>query len=203
MKFVFAAFACAALIAPFGIARAQNVAPPIPPASATAHPQATPTPIQAPGALPTPATNNATVTIGPKGNAKATPAPPKTEEDNRVGVTGVWEIAIQQPEGVVYTHFKIVQKGTALTGQYLDDKGKKFPLSGTIDGKNVRVVVALADGTALIFSGQQDAFTDMVGTLSTSKDLIGFTAAYRPKYKWIDNISPGGIGGLGNGNPQP
>ena len=151
-----------------------------------------------PGALPSPAGSNASITIGPK--AKATPAPPKDAEDNRVGITGVWEIALQKPDGVVYTHFKIAQSGTTLTGQYLDEAGKKFPLSGTIDGKNVRVVVTLPNGTALVFSGSEDGFTDMVGTLSTAKDLVGFTAAYRPKYKWIDNISPGGST-MGAGTP--
>jgi hypothetical protein len=135
-------------------------------------------------------------------STKATPAPPKDVDENRVGISGVWEIAIQDPSGVVYTHFKLTQNGSAITGQYLDDKGKKFPLAGTVDGKTVRVVVTMPDGTALVFSGTQDGGTDMVGTLNTAKDLVGFTAAYRPKYKWIDNLTPG-TGGMGNpGYPQ-
>jgi hypothetical protein len=194
------AFALSA--ASLGFARAENAPPaPLPSASATAAPQVTPTPILPPGALPSPAANTASVTIGPK-KPKATPAPPKDEDANRVGLTGVWEVALQKTDGVVYTHFKLVQTGTSLTGQYLDENGKKYPLAGSIDGKNVRVVVSMPNGTALVFSGSQDAMTDMMGTVSTSKDLIGFTAAYRPKEKWIDNISPGGSGlGSAVGNP--
>lgn len=134
----------------------------------------------------------------PKGTA--TPAPPKDEDANRVGISGVWEVAIQQPDKLEYTHFKLDQKGNVLTGQYLDGSGKKYPLAGSIDGKNVRVVVSLPNGTALIFNGTEDAGMDMVGTLDTSKDIIGFTASYRPKYKWIDNLTPGSAG-MGNGVP--
>ena len=189
----------------FGTANAQNVAPPLPSAQATYVPTAAPSPVQAPGVLPVPPGSTATATIGGKAKPKATPAPPKDPEDNRVGLTGVWEIALQKTDGVIYTHFKITQTGSTLTGQYLDEAGKKFPLAGSFDGKKVRVVVSLADGTALVFSGSSEGNTDMVGTLSTAKDLLGFTAAYRPKYKWIDNISPGGsgLGGMGGGNPQP
>lgn len=159
---------------------------------------ATPPPVPAP--MPTASADTIKATF-PTGS-KATPAPPKDVDANRIGISGVWEIAIQDASGVVYTHFKLAQKGTALTGQYLDDRGKKFPLAGTVDGKNVRVVVTMQDGTALVFSGTQDGGTDMVGTLNTAKDLVGFTAEYRPKYKWIDNLTPG-TGGITNpGYPQ-
>ena len=117
-------------------------------------------------------------------------------------MTGVWEIALQTADGVVYSHFNLKQDGNTVTGQYLDENGKKFPLSGTIDGKNVRVVVSLP-GSALVFNGTEEAFTDMVGTLTGAKDVVGFTAAYRPKFKWIDNVSPGGLGGLNGSNPVP
>lgn len=155
---------------------------------------ATPTPPPAP-----PAPN---ATAAPR--VKATPAPPKdtTDEDaNRVGISGVWEVALQGPTGVQYTHFKLTQNGTILTGQYLDGSGKKFPVTGTIDGKSVRLIVTLSGAPPLLFTGTEDGNTDMVGTLDNSKDVIGFTAAYRPKYKWVDNLTPG-TGGIGNpGNP--
>ena len=151
---------------------------------------------QAAPATPAPA---ATPTALPAANA--TPAPPK-DVDIHANMTGVWEIAMQAPDGVVYSHFNLKQDGNTVTGQYLDENGKKFPLSGTIDGKTVRVVVSLP-GSALVFNGTEEAFTDMVGTLTGAKDVIGFTAAYRPKFKWIDNISPGGLGGLNGGNPVP
>lgn len=191
MKRLFLSVAAAAMLAPllaYSPANAQSAAtpPPAPPApNATATPQ-----IQ----IKTAATPN----------PKATPAPPKDVDENRVGISGVWEVAIQRPDGVVYTHFKLTQTGTILTGEYLDEKGKKYPLSGTVDGKSVKVIVTIPGGDSLLFNGSQDGGTDMVGTLEGSKDVLGFTAAYRPKYKWIDNLTPGS-GGLGNpgGNGVP
>lgn len=157
-------------------------------------------PAPPPNALPTPFSNSATVPIGKP--ASATPAPPK-EDAYRVGISGVWEVALQQPSGVEYSHFKITQTGSVLTGTYLAGNNKRYPLSGSIDGKTVRLVVSMPDGTALIFNADEDANTDMVGTVDNSKDMIGFTAAYRPKYKWADNINPSPGGGMGGGGTTP
>jgi len=153
---------------------------------------AVPTP-PPPATLPAPApTASASVKIP----VKATPAPPKDTSVARVGLSGVWEIQIQRLTGVTYTHFKITQKDNVLTGEYLDQDGKKYPLFGSIDGKTVRVVVSLPTGGTLTFTGTQDAFSDMIGMLALSNDSIPFTAAYRPKYNWLDNLSPG-AGGMG------
>jgi len=179
------AFAAALLQSAHLSANAQTSATPPPPPPA---PNATPAQILT---LPT---------AKPKG--AATPAPPKDVDANRVGISGVWEIAIQQPNGQVqYTHFKLAQNGSVLSGQYLDSSGKKYPISGSIDGKQVRVVVSMPNGTAMVFNGAQDGGTDMVGTIDTASDLVGFTAEYRPKYKWIDNLSPSPTGGVGGGTP--
>ncbi len=162
-------------------------------AQAAAAAQTYPSPIPA-AALPTPApAASATIKIP---GAKATPAPPKDTPITRVGISGVWEIQIQRMTGVTYTHFKIDQKDNVLTGQYLDQDGKKYPLFGSVDGKNVRVVVSLPNGSTLTFSGTQEAFSDMIGMLALSNESIPFTAAYRPKYNWLDNLSPG-TGGIG------
>ena len=137
-------------------------------------------------------------------HAKGTPAPPKDPNANRIGLSGVWEVALQQTSGVEYAHFKLAQSGSILTGTYLNANNKKYPISGSIDGKDVRLVVTMSDGTALVFKGSQEGNTDMMGTVDNSKDVIGFTAAYRPKYKWTDNLNPapsGGLGGLGGGTP--
>lgn len=155
----------------------------------------TATPPPAPPPLPQPTAGTIKATL-PTPKPKTTPAPPKDEDANRVGITGVWEVAIQNTGGVVYTHFKLTQTGNTIVGQYLDEAGKKFPLAGTVDGKNVRVVVTMPNGTALVFNGSQDSGTDMVGTLDTAKDLVGFTASYRPKYKWIENLTPGTGAGM-------
>lgn len=127
---------------------------------------------------------------------KATPAPPKDTTPPRIGVSGVWEIQIQRPSGTTYTHFKLVQKDNVLTGEYLDTNNKKYPLFGSIAGKNVRVVVSLANGATLTFSGSEDGFTDMIGMLALANESVPFTAAYRPKYNWMDNLTPG-TGGMG------
>lgn len=143
----------------------------------------------APQASPTQASPAPAVSASPK--TRATPAPPKDTDEKRVGISGVWEVQIQTlTDGTVYTHFKLTQSGNTLTGQYLDNSNKKYPLAGSIDGKDVHVVVSLPDGSALVFTGTVDANTDMAGTLNTAKDIVGFTAAYRPKYKWLDNLSP-------------
>ena len=164
-------------------------------AGAFASAQSYPTPPPA-ATLPAPAPSaSASIQLG---KAKATPAPPKDRSVQRVGVSGVWEIQIQRLTGVTYTHFKITQKDNVLTGEYLDTDGKKFPLFGSIDGKTVRVVVSLPNGGTLVFNGTEDAFTDMMGMLALSGDSVPFTAAYRPKYNWLDNLTPGagGMGGI-------
>lgn len=164
----------------------------VPAASFAAQYTAPTPPPGAPLPIPKPAAS-ASIKIG---GAKATPAPPKDTTIKRVGIAGVWEIQIQRATGVTYTHFKIDQKDNVLTGTYLDTDGKKYPLFGSIDGKSVRVVVSLPTGSTLVFTGTQDAFTDMIGMLALSNDSVPFTAAYRPKYNWLDNLTPG-AGGMG------
>jgi hypothetical protein len=147
----------------------------------------TPAPV-APGTLPTPTSSTLTIPIS---QGTATPAPPKNESDpNRIGISGVWEVQIQRDSNTTYTHFKLAQKQTILTGQYLDSNGKKYPLAGSLSGKDIRVVVSMPDGTTTTFAGSLDGTTDMLGMMQTSKENVAFTATYRPKYKWIDNISP-------------
>jgi hypothetical protein len=158
-------------------------------AAAQSVPQATPTPVM-PAPVATGQPGSATITLPVKASATATPAPPTDEDAKRVGISGVWEVQIQQPSTTIYTHMKLAQTGTALTGQYLDTNGKKYPITGSVDGKDIHVVVTMPNGTALVFSGSVEGGTDIAGTLDSAKDTVGFTAEYRPKYKWIDNLSP-------------
>jgi hypothetical protein len=177
------------------------------PASAlqTVTPPPTPPPIGAPNPSPQP---NATLipltgpspALGsPHPSGTATPSPPPVE--TRKGVEGVWEVAIQRADRTDYTHLLLTQSGGTLTGTYLDASGKKYPLAGSIDGKQVRIVVSMPDGTSLLLEGHLDGTTDMVGMFTTPKDQTPFSAAYRAKEKWIDNINaaPGGLGGGGIG----
>jgi hypothetical protein len=166
-----------------------------------ATPPPTPPPIDTP-ATPLP---NATVfpppAVTPSASppsvlkVKPTPSPPPNA---RKGLDGVWEVQIQHPTGTDYTHFKLTQQGDALTGTYLDARGKKYPLAGSIDGQAVRLIVSMPNGTTLLLEGKLDGTTDMVGMLTMPDGQLPFTASYRAKEKWIENVnpSPGGI-------PQP
>ena len=138
----------------------------------------------------------------PTPKAGATPSP---SPDDRKGLDGVWEVQIQTADEVIYDHFKLTQKANVLTGFFLDNQhnNKKYPVAGSVDGKTIRLVVTKDDGSTMTFTGTVDGTTDMVGLMQSGSQQIAFTAAYRPKYKWIDtiNASPGGMIGTGSGSP--
>jgi hypothetical protein len=184
-----------ALVAGFPGARAVAVAatpPPTPP------PIGTPT-TPAPSASLYPAPY-ATPNVMP--SHKPTPSPPPNA---RKGLDGVWEVAIQHPNTTDYTHFAVKQDGDALNGTYLDAHGKKFPLVGTVDGQNVRLIVTMPNGTTILMEAKLDGTTDMVGMLTMSDAQVPFTASYRAKEKWIENVSPsaGGIPSSNGGYTPP
>jgi hypothetical protein len=188
---------------PLAIAATPPPSPPVlptfTPQPAFTQPPNTPVPIQPPGALPTPShAGNVTIPLG-KSKATPTPAPPK---DSRKGIEGVWEVQIQRSAITEYVHFKLTQDGNALTGVFMGSDGKKYALAGSIDGKNVRIVVTLPDGSSLIFAAVLDGTTDMLGLMTSAKEAVAFTAAYRPKENFLDNITPG-PGGAGGGGMPP
>lgn len=158
--------------------------------SAPATPAAVATPFPLPSGFATPLPD-ASTRPGPK----PTPTPPT---DARKGLEGVWEVQIQRASRTEYTHFKLLdQDGATLTGIYLDGKGKKYPLAGSVDGQQIRLIVTMPDGTSLLMEARLDGTTDMVGMFTSPTEQIPFTASYRPKEKWIENVnpSPGGLGG--------
>jgi hypothetical protein len=177
-------------------------------AAAAATPPPTPPPIDQPAMtpqpnssmLPQPAATLFPLGTPPKTKSTATPSPPPNA---RKGLDGVWEVAIQSPQSTHYTHFQLHQSGGALTGTYLDSKKKSYPLVGTVDGQDVRLIVSLPDGTTLLMEGKLDGTTDMVGMLTTAGGQTAFTASYRAKEKWIENVSPspGGISQPGSYTP--
>jgi hypothetical protein len=128
----------------------------------------------------------------------ATPSPPPNP---RNGLEGVWEMVIQRSSQPEYVHFQLKQAGTNLTGSYLDKGGKSYPLTGTVDGQHFRMIVTLPNGTSALLEGRLDGMSDMVGKITTPQEEEYFTASWRPKEKWIENInaSPGGLGGGGQG----
>jgi hypothetical protein len=132
--------------------------------------------------------------------AGATPSPPP---DARKGLDGVWEVQIQRGPKTEYEHMNLIQTGQNLTGTFLTKDNKKYPVTGSLDGQNnVRLVVSLADGTTVLLEARLDGTTDMLGMYTNAQERVPFTAAYRPKEKWIDNVNatPGGLGG-GSGPP--
>jgi hypothetical protein len=116
----------------------------------------------------------------------ASPSPPPPQ---RVGISGVWELALQQGANTTYTHLKLRQQANVLTGTYLDPSNKPLPAVGTVDGDSVRIVVTQKDGTTLVFDARLDGTTDMVGLMTTPTTSIPFTGDYRAKENFFDNIN--------------
>lgn len=150
------------------------------------------TPPPTPPPIGNPVAPQAYPSAGPGAKTTPYPSPPA---DSRKGLDGVWEVQIQHPSTTDYTHFSVTQQGDALTGTYLDAHGKKYPLSGSVDGQVVRLIIAMPNGTSLLLEGKLDGTTDMIGMLTTPDGQLPFTAAYRAKSKWIENVnpSPGGV----------
>ena len=132
-----------------------------------------------------------------------TPVYPSPPPNARKGLEGVWEVQIQHPTVTDYTHFRLTQQGNTLTGTYLDTKGRRYPLAGSVDGQAVRLIVTMPNGTTLLLEGKLDGTTDMVGMLTMPDGQLPFTASYRAKEKWIENVnpSPGGISQPGSYTP--
>ncbi len=198
-----------ALLAPFAlvcIAAApalQAVPTPPPPPPQLQNAPATPSASTAPAATPSPQPSSQSLEelmpgVHPKGSPKPTPTPPA---DERKGLDGVWEVEIQHPDTTIYEHMSLKQDGTSLSGTYLTANKIKYPIAGSLDGKQIRLVVSLPDGSVITLEGRVDGTTDMLGMLTSAKERVPFTAAYRPKEKWTDNINavPGGLGGSSGG----
>ncbi|HEY2476681.1 MAG TPA: hypothetical protein VGI19_18010 [Candidatus Cybelea sp.] len=194
----FVVFASSALLAlavfagaPRGsVAVAATPPPSPPPISGAVTPP--PPPDADSAALPTPSSTYPIPGSSPAASA-ATPSPPPS---SRKGLDGVWEVQIQHPNATDYTHFLIKQEGDQISGNYVDAKNKKYPLVGTVDGQDVRLIVTLPGGTTILAEARLDGTTDMVGELTTSNGTMAFTATYRAKEKWIENVNASPAGGL-------
>jgi hypothetical protein len=199
VKYPVLVFAAIALIA--AAPQPQATPLPTPPdlsASATpsASPSASPSPI--PSALPS-LDHPYGGKHGRGGAPSATPTPPV---DVRKGIDGVWEIQIQRGANTEYEHMSLLENGETISGYYLTQDKKKYPVSGIVDDQhNVRIIVTRPDGTTILLEARVDDNTDMLGMFTDSKERVPFTAAYRAKEKFIDNVNatPGGLGGLGSG----
>ncbi len=210
MKYPVLILAAVALLAAAPTLQSQPTPPPSPPPlTDTTQPSASPSaaPLASPGVTPTP--NLDTIFGGPQaspgpGNKKpgahGTPAPPPQV---RKGLDGVWEIQIQRGAKTDYEHMNLLQVGQTLTGTYLTQDKKKYPITGSLDDQsNVRLVISMPDGTTILLEARLSGTTDMLGMFTDAAERVPFTAGYRPKENWLENInaSPGGLGG-GTGGP--
>lgn len=98
---------------------------------------------------------------------------------------------MQRGSDTTYTHFKLAQDANGLSGIWRDSDGKVYPISGSYDGKNFRVVVTREDKSVISFAGYVDTPTDMVGLADFGKETIPFTAAHREKVRFLDSVGPG------------
>jgi hypothetical protein len=170
----------------------------------TASPSVSPSASASPGDLDTIFGGHSHGKGGHRPQASGTPTPPP---QTRKGLDGVWEVQIQRGPKTEYEHMNLIQTGQSLTGFYLTADKKKFPISGAVDQQNnLRLVVSLPDGSTILLDARVDGNTDMLGMFTDSKERVPFTAAYRPKEKWIENVNaaPGGLinsSGTGSGPP--
>jgi hypothetical protein len=57
----------------------------------------------------------------------------------------------------------------------------------------------MPNGTTILMEARLDGTTDMIGMVTLSDAQVPFTAAYRAKEKWIENVSPS-AGGIPSSN---
>jgi hypothetical protein len=176
---------------------------PVPSIGATAPPS--PPPLQnatitttTPSPSPTPTEIPGLQSLFPS-RPHASPSPPVPQ---RVGISGVWELALQNGADTTYTHLSLHQQQNALTGTYIDASNKHVPAVGIVDGSTVRVVVTYPGGKTITLEGTLDGTTDMIGLMTTPSGQVPFSADYRPKENFFDNINENPAG-LQNPFPSP
>ncbi len=176
---------------------------PLPSAGATAPPSPPPLvesspAVASPSPSPTPTVVPGLQSLFPA-RPHASPSPPVPQ---RIGISGVWELALQRGADTTYTHLNLHQQQNALTGIYIDAKNKHVPAVGIVDGTSVRVVVTYPSGKTLVFEGTLSGTTDMIGLMTTPTGQVPFSADYRAKENFFDNINEN-PGGLQNPFPSP
>jgi len=216
VKYPVLILAAAALLAAAPAPQSQPTPPPTPPPlidtpAASAAPAPTLAPATTPFATASPATTLDNILTGTKASpqpgtgkhpgAHGTPPPPVP---TRKGLDGVWEVEIQRGPKTSYEHMNLLQTGQVISGTYLTKDNKKYPITGSLDQQNnIRLVVSMPDGSTILLEARVDGTTDMLGMLTDAQERVPFTAGYRPKENWLENINaqPGGLGSGGPGGP--
>ncbi len=113
--------------------------------------------------------NGAPASPTPAPSSSAEPAPTATPTSPAFAtLDGTWEVQLQYIDHTDYSFLRIAQtQGGQLTGQWRYG-GKEYPLSGTYDGRLIKFVVAMADGSTS-FSGYVEGASDMVGLVEFPK----------------------------------
>ncbi len=99
-------------------------------------------------------------------------------KDQKVDVTGAWEITVEGPQGVMTIVATYKQDGEKLTGTHVSDMGEA-PLEGTVKGNEIAYVLTIQgpDGQlALKHLGKVDGDT-ITGTVEIAEmGTIDWTA---------------------------
>jgi hypothetical protein len=189
--------------------RAGAQAPPPPPVP---NPNATPVPAltlapATPSPTPTPAPHGRhREPPKPAASGPATPTPTPTSPAFAT-LDGTWEVQVQYIDKTLYSYFDLKQSPSGeLTGRWRRD-GKLYPLEGSYDGRNFKMVVTTPNGDYNL-SGFVEAASDMIGLIDDGKgkDGIPFTAEHRAaqSHNFLNHsdVSPGGGGMPGGGGPH-
>ena len=168
----FSAIVGATIVASPSLAAYRKAA--LPPVAAT--PPPTPPPIDAPPAMTPqpdssmlpPTGGNALPALGAPAKSTASRANARPAKRAQGPQRSLGSQRFSTPRRTDYTHFQLTEQGAALTGTYLDAKEKQYPLVGTVDGQDVRLIVSLPNGTTLLLEGKLDGTTDMVGMLTST-----------------------------------
>ncbi len=152
-----------------------------PPANnATPLPSDAPIPTSTPSATPEPEGRHHRRRPAPEPEASADPSATPTSPAFST-LDGTWETQVQYIDKTDYSYLVIKQNDTGELGGEWRVNGKKYPLTGSYDGRLIRLEVQEPTGP-LTFSGYVEGATDMIGTidfLHGKGDPTPFTAEHR------------------------
>lgn len=116
---------------------------------------------------------------GPSSRSLAKPAPSPSPSPTAVPTpympveqvpNGTWEVIMQpQNNNITYSHMKLVDVGTTVTGTWQYDKKTVFKVTGTRDGSHLKLDLKRADKPDVVagtIDATIDGIADMFGTIT-------------------------------------